>query len=385
LKYNILVFAPYYIPGYKAGGPIKSLVNITSALSKSFKFYIITRDRDVNDQTQYSGLKSNEWVCTDNSQIYYFSPGKLGFVKLIRLINDKGCDLIYLNSIWDRDLSLRIIILNKLGFLPHKKILIAPRGELSAGALGIKSFKKSMVLFFLRNFRIYNNVYFQATNESEKSEIVNNLNIKPSYVFIASNIPSFINLNDKWLLPSNDRISLVFISRIAPKKNLYFALEVLKNIEFEVSLDIYGPLEDAAYWNRCVDLIDSMPANIKVTYKGIVRPDLISKTFAKYHAFLFPTLGENYGHVIVESLSVGTYVILSDKTPWCNIQKHDLGVCLPLQINNFVHAIKAFSQQVKSETEGKRQQRASLFKELTDYEKNVNMMDNIFRSIIGYN
>jgi glycosyltransferase involved in cell wall biosynthesis len=38
--------------------------------------------------------------------------------------------------------------------------------------------------------------------------------------------------------------------------------------------------------------------------------------FRQYDLFVFPTRGENFGHVIIESLSVGTPVLLSDRTPW---------------------------------------------------------------------
>jgi glycosyltransferase involved in cell wall biosynthesis len=45
-------------------------------------------------------------------------------------------------------------------------------------------------------------------------------------------------------------------------------------------------------------------------------PETVSPTFAAYDLFAFPTLGENFGHVIFESLRVGTPVLLSDRTPW---------------------------------------------------------------------
>jgi glycosyltransferase involved in cell wall biosynthesis len=40
--------------------------------------------------------------------------------------------------------------------------------------------------------------------------------------------------------------------------------------------------------------------------------------FAQHDLFVLPTRGENFGHVIIESLNVGTPVLLSDRTPWQN-------------------------------------------------------------------
>ena len=59
-----------------------------------------------------------------------------------------------------------------------------------------------------------------------------------------------------------------------------------------------------------------MPENIKVTYHGEVRPDKVVDVFSKYDIFLFPTKGENYGHVIFESMASGCIPVISDKTPW---------------------------------------------------------------------
>ena len=47
--------------------------------------------------------------------------------------------------------------------------------------------------------------------------------------------------------------------------------------------------------------------------------------FSKYDAFIFPTLSENYGHVIVESLIVGTPVIISNNTPWTDVNDFGCG------------------------------------------------------------
>jgi glycosyltransferase involved in cell wall biosynthesis len=45
---------------------------------------------------------------------------------------------------------------------------------------------------------------------------------------------------------------------------------------------------------------------------------------------LFPTHGENYGHVILEALLAGTPVLLSDQTPWRNLEEAGAGWDIPL-------------------------------------------------------
>src|SRR5205807_5753274 len=86
-----------------------------------------------------------------------------------------------------------------------------------------------------------------------------------------------------------------------------------------VEFDIYGPLEDVAYWSRCQSSLREIPPWVQIRYRGELAPSEVCRTFAGYDAFVFPTLGENFGHVIAESLSASCPVICSDRTPWTSV------------------------------------------------------------------
>ena len=43
----ILSFAGHYLPGYKAGGPIRSIANMVDQLGDEFDFRIVAGDRDL--------------------------------------------------------------------------------------------------------------------------------------------------------------------------------------------------------------------------------------------------------------------------------------------------------------------------------------------------
>lgn len=49
-----------------------------------------------------------------------------------------------------------------------------------------------------------------------------------------------------------------------------------------------------------------------------------------YDLFFLTTLGENYGHAIVEALSAGCPVLISNQTPWNDIASRDAGWAFPL-------------------------------------------------------
>jgi glycosyltransferase involved in cell wall biosynthesis len=123
-------------------------------------------------------------------------------------------------------------------------------------------------------------------------------------------------------------------------KNLEFALNALSKVKFPIVFDIYGPIEDEKYWHLCKELIDKLPTQIDVNYCGAVTPDQVSAVFSGCDLFLFPTRGENYGHVIAESLSAGTPVLLSDQTPWRDLNRDQLGWDLPLDMDAFAEKVE---------------------------------------------
>ena len=99
-------------------------------------------------------------------------------------------------------------------------------------------------------------------------------------------------------------------------KNLDFLIKVLDRTKKKISLNIYGPIEDKECWNKCKNLINNMPSNIVVIYKGVALPNEINSIISNYHLLILPSRGESYGHVILESLTAGTPVMISNKTPW---------------------------------------------------------------------
>jgi glycosyltransferase involved in cell wall biosynthesis len=69
---------------------------------------------------------------------------------------------------------------------------------------------------------------------------------------------------------------------------------------------------------------------VTANYRGGIASSTVIDTFGNYDLFLFPTLGENFGHVIAESLHAGTPVLLSEGTPWNDLETSGAGWILPL-------------------------------------------------------
>jgi hypothetical protein len=68
------------------------------------------------------------------------------------------------------------------------------------------------------------------------------------------------------------------------------------------------------------------------------------------HVTLLPTLGENFGHTILESFLNAMPVVISDRTPWKNLEKNQGGYALPLQEpQKFIDALTSYQMMDAAE------------------------------------
>ena len=317
-KIKILCFLDFFYPGYKAGGPIKTILSMVKALNKEFDFYIVTRNHDLNSNNTYESVKHNEWVKVQGVNIYYMSKSQILNFGLYSIIDKTPHDIVYFNSFFSFLFTGHILLLLKFLNFKNIPIIIAPRGEFSQGALSIKSVKKYIYIKFFKILKICNKVLWHASSEFEKDDIVKSKLGKDNNVFIAQNLTNSTVEKSyfKNQIKNTDCLEIVFIARISRVKNLDFLLKVLKKTKSKICLDIYGPKEDVSYYEHCLDLMNELPLNVKIKFKGTLPSEKVKNTFKKYDLFVFPTKGENFGHVIIESLSTGTCVLISDKTPW---------------------------------------------------------------------
>ncbi|NMA52333.1 MAG: glycosyltransferase [Peptococcaceae bacterium] len=213
-----------------------------------------------------------------------------------------------------------------------KKVVLAPRGEFSEGALALKNHKKRLYIQLARILKLYDNVKWHATTGYEGKDIKDIFGDKTT-VDIATNL----TVNSKGILYSKQvtkkqgELVLVYVSRIHPMKNLIQALELIKKLDGHITFNVFGPVEDKQYWKKCKKLIESMPTNIDVIYHGIIQNDKLYELYQTQHYFILLTFGENFGHAIAEALIGGCPVIISDRTPWRNLEEHQVGWDIPLK------------------------------------------------------
>ncbi|KAA3649608.1 MAG: glycosyltransferase [Bacteroidetes bacterium] len=322
-KPNVLIFIDWFYPAFKAGGPIKSVFNMAEALKEEYAFHIVTSNLD--EDGSVLDVIFNQWTEFSGFPVIYLNAEKQKNKNFKKLLDEVRPVVIYYNSLFSKNFTLIPYLLFKKESIIQ---LIAPRGMLGKGALAIKPLKKSLFLQFAKCFIFsQSKTYWHATSEQEAKEIKAALGTKTK-IKIAQNLSSPI-VRREHLIKEIGELKLVFISRLALKKNLLFALELMQKLqnEMDISLDIYGPIEEENYWEKCKAIIEK---DNRIHYKGILAPHEITPTLQQYHFYILPTLHENYGHSIVEAIVCGVPVIISKNTPWLNINQNGIGADLPL-------------------------------------------------------
>lgn len=333
----------WFLPGYKAGGPIRSVANIVAALSEYYDFYIVTRNTDLVGDTPYQGIETNKWLNKFGTNIFYISSDSYSKEKIKDLIGERNYHVMYLNSLYSSQYALTPLRIQKK-FYPNLKTVLAPRGMLGEGALQTKSLKKSVFIKTTKFFNFFKGITWHATTEDEKNTIQKTFGEKATIlVGKPISIPVQFNSSSK-IEKESSKARFFFIGRVSEHKNITFTLEQLAKHkpEGEIVFDIFGAAEEPEYLKKIENLTQQLPDNIRVNYKGPVpNEELKRKLQSEYHFLLFPTKGESFSHSIVDSWNSGCPVLVSDQTPWLNLNQKGIGWNFKLDDSNeMINAVK---------------------------------------------
>lgn len=317
---KILIVTGRYIPGYKDGGPVRTIKNLVDALGKEYEFSILTLDRDRGDSEAYTDVKINEWNKLGNERVYYAPRERFDFGLVKRLARE--ADLVYVCGCFD--FYARIIMNLKRKKEISSEVIIAAMGLFSPGAYHIKRWKKDAYIMLMKGMGNFQSIAWSATSEEEVQDIKRVIG-ENAICHIAQDLPRPVAFKDIKKHKEKGSVRIIFLSRISLKKNLLYAVDVVGNLKGKVVFDIYGPVEDENYWDQCKRKMSLLPDHIVCNYKGMVDSEKVIDVFREYHVFLFPTLGENFGHVIFEALAGGCIPVISDQTPWKDFDEQGVG------------------------------------------------------------
>lgn len=315
---KVIIFIDWFAPAYKAGGPIQSIVNLVSQPIEGVEYRIICSNKDL-DGGLLEGIRYNEWVPYNAyTQVWYNAENK----NVRRVLKDVGHwkpDIFFVNGIYSFYYNFLPLLFGKA-----EKKIISARGMLHTGALSQKSGKKKIYLALWRLLGFHRRYFFHATNTNEEQFIKAVFGPK-TRVYVAANLPRVLEAGLSRGKKQN-ALELISIGLISPMKNYKHVLQALRHCKAEINYTIYGPVKDFAYWAECRQIIEGLPSNICVQYKGDLPSVKVPEALAKAQVFILPSKSENFGHAIYEAFTAGLPVITSHNTPWNGLREAQAGI-----------------------------------------------------------
>lgn len=334
---KLLIMASLFWPQKNSGGPPVSIMNLVKAIDKRYDLYIISNNHELNEDKPLDGVSEGRNVF-DFGTVYYLSRDRHTVKGVLGIINQIQPDVIYQNSFFSYNDVIPVLLYRK----SHRdtKVIITPRGELQKNALQ-KGLKKKLVYMRLLKFGgLLRDVVWQFAAESERENWAQVCKTGAKDVYVLPNL-TYGGKVDANRGKEVGSARVCFVGRIHPHKNLLLALEILSEVRGRVCFDIYGSVEDEAYYQECLRCCAGLPEYIQVSFKGSVDNDYIHSVIGSYHALLLPTKSEAYGQSLVEAMLTAVPVITSNHTPWNDINDCAAGYALDLDAKDaFVQAVQ---------------------------------------------
>lgn len=344
---SVLFVARNFYPS-TLGGPSVTLYNIAKSLvEKGEDVSVIT----TNDHVRTGVVPFDRWIKLNGISVRYVSVENdnkfhKSLYKDIR-VKIRECDIVILSSIFYIPAFVTAWYAKKY----NKKIIWSPRGELFQAALSNNQFKKYYILMLRLLYK--NNTLFHGTSEIELSQIRHYFGADAKVV----QIPNYLELPVKEERKPTEKY-LLYVGRIAPIKaldKLIMGLNLSESFrQSNYKFHIVGGVEDQfiEYYGKLKYLIKKFCLEDKILFKGVLTGVGKNMVFANaYFSFLISE-SENFGNVVLESLSQGTPVVASKGTPWEDLERAKAGFWIdnsPQNICSCINEILSMTDSMYNE------------------------------------
>lgn len=317
-----VVLTDFFLPSDKAGGPVRSMAELATA-TVAGRVLFVAGDRDLGDSEPFPDLVVGRPVRVLGAEVVYLPADRArSILTAWRLLRSVQPDTVYLNTLFAPVSGLLPLLLHRARLLHSGLLVVAPRGQLDPGAMSLSAGRKRAVLRVVRRLGGRADVRFHATSELERRHI---LQVLPdAEVRVLPPVPA-VRWRQAPPTPVRTPLRLVYVSRVSPKKGLLVALEALRLLEVPVALDVHGPEEDVEYSTACRRLAETLGPEHQVRFLGPIAHEQVTGVLEAADALVLPTLGENFGHVVLESLASGCPPVLGSATPWTGSLKAGAG------------------------------------------------------------
>ena len=143
---KVMVFCDYYLPGFKSGGGMWTVVNLVDRFRDRYDFYVVARNHDGKaDRKPYDDVRTGEWNPVGSAKVFYVDQKRLNVASFSGLLQEVDPDIVFLNSVFSRP-SITFLRTRKKREFAELPVIVSPCGELAPATLKLKATKKSLFL-----------------------------------------------------------------------------------------------------------------------------------------------------------------------------------------------------------------------------------------------
>ncbi|WP_461789869.1 XrtY-associated glycosyltransferase XYAG1 [Pedobacter sp.] len=313
---KIIQICAAYKPAYVYGGPTMSVAKLAEELTKDGRDVIVLAttangkselDVPVDKQQIVDGVKVHYFKRLTKDHTH-FSPALLWFLHKEIKRNKRSPQpaqlVVHIHAWW----NLVSIFSSLIAKWHHVKVVLSPRGMLTNYTLNNRNSKFKDVLHKLIGKTLLAYSHIHATSQKEQNDVVQTVATRGVTV-----IPNFVALPQTSFETPHAKTTtyrLLFLSRVEQKKGLEILFEALTKIDFPWQLTIAGS-GDENYIEQLKQEASSKNITKNLRWLGHVANEQKFELIAQQDLLVLTSYNENFANVVVESLAMGTPVLVS--------------------------------------------------------------------------
>jgi glycosyltransferase involved in cell wall biosynthesis len=326
-KKRVLIIYRSYFPSQSHLGPATAIRNLVEAMGADYDFHILTLNFDFATGSPLFPQRHHR-VVLPHVVIEYVPQGLSALRILARRLRD-NFDVIDIQCAFDPLLAIPALMLCRLGFAGDSRIFHTPHGIFMDIIMSARRTRKTLYCRLSDLLGLYRSVVHLAGSPGEKHDIDRN-HLRSQQVVVVSQFVEPLPSSRAQGTKPRERLKVAFVGRVTAQKNLIAAIEILHRLRVPSTMDVFGDTADTAYLAQCMAMIRAGSGASTIDFKGNVDKNVLFRQLPDYDVLLHPTLGENFGHAIVEALHLGVPVLISDRSPWTDVESCHAGWSLPL-------------------------------------------------------
>ncbi len=260
------------------------------------------------------------WCGAPVHLVKVFGPRVFGFAPtMVDTICDQNPDIVHLHGLWMHS-GRSVLNWSKISSRPY---VVSTHGMLSNKALSYSKLKKRFLLSWFQLEVLQRASAIHVTSDSEE-QCVRDFGLKNRIINVPNGVPPYD-------LPSKNEANfskeILYLGRLHSIKGLDSLLVAWEKLQFDFPdwrLHLVGPAEYGELY-RLKNIVRSRKLD-RVFFSGEVRGECKLSIMANASIFVLPSLSENFGITVAESLMLATPVICSKGAPWSGISDHDCGL-----------------------------------------------------------